>query len=158
MALADFTADVQRIAEAEVFGVARPEADGRVHFVTRHRAGITAHLFPGELLPSLLRPGDARRSDAMEREGFSRASLSFVAPLSEHPEAAHPIVSRLLTYGVAALAVVPLRGVDGFFWVGRGGVDPLPAAQADALAELAGRVSAALQAPEPAAARLDRLA
>ena len=60
MVLSDLVPAVRAIADIEAFGVilARPERQAQL--VTRHRAGVAAHLLPLERLPSALVPWPAR--------------------------------------------------------------------------------------------------
>src|SRR6185436_10167136 len=91
----------------------RPERQAQL--VTRHRAGVAAHLLPLERLPSALVP--------------STGTNTVITPLQEHPEASHPVFERLLRYGIDCLLVTALPGDAGLFWAGKRGVPCFSAAQ-----------------------------
>ena len=44
--LSDFVPDVRAIADVEAFGVVLDRPEQRAQLVTRHRAGVAAHLRP----------------------------------------------------------------------------------------------------------------
>src|SRR3954466_3127260 len=141
--LSDFVPDVRAIADVEAFGVVLDRPGQRAQLVTRHRAGVAAHLLPADRLPPALRPGAA-------------AVRSF-APLCEEVDAAHPMMQRLLGYGIECLLVQPLPGMAGLFWTGKVGAPPFDDAQVAAFAALASRLVAAMHVVEPPAQRLARL-
>jgi two-component system response regulator AtoC len=143
LVLSDFVADVQAIADVEAFGVVLEQPGQHAQLVTRHRAGVAAHLLPLDRLPRALRPGDAQ--------------IRSVAPLYEDPEIAHPMIERLLGYGIDCLVVMPLPDVPGLFWAGKKGDSPFDASHLAGFASIGARLVAAMQADEPRDVRLARL-
>src|SRR5829696_5800788 len=103
--LSEFVPDVHAIADVEAFGVVLDQPDGHAHLVTRHRAGVAAHLLPLEHLPPVLRPQDV--------------AVRSITPLCEQSDVANPLIERLVGYGIDCLSVLPLPGVDGLFWAGK---------------------------------------
>src|SRR6185312_10624354 len=81
-----------------------------------------------------------------------------IAPLAQHAEAFHPVIERLVGYGIECLVIVPLPAGAGIFWAGKREADRFRDAQVAAFEALAARVAGGLQAPEPRDARLARLA
>jgi len=143
MVLSNFTADVGAIVDAEAFGIVLAKPDDRAKLVTRHRAGVNAHLVPlGRLIWPIL-PGIE--------------SASVLTALSSHRDAAHPVFERLLRYRIDALLVVPLPGGLGSLWIGVGDAQPFAPAAVAAVERLAARISAAAAAPEARDERLARL-
>jgi transcriptional regulator with GAF, ATPase, and Fis domain len=143
MTLSDFGGDVRAIADAEAFGVMLNAPGGRARLVTRHRAGVAAHLLPCDRLPAVLNP--------------SIAALTIITPLSSHGEASHPVVDRLLKYGIDCVAVMPLPGNLGVFWTGKRDASPFSHQQLAPLESLAARVAASILEPETRERRLARL-
>jgi len=144
MVLSDFTADAGAIAGVEAFGVVLARPPAQAEMVTRHRAGVAAHLLPADRLPAALQP--------------SVSETAVIAPLAQHAEAFHPVIERLVGYGIECLVIVPLPAGAGIFWAGKREADRFRDAQVAAFEALAARVAGGLQAPEPRDARLARLA
>ena len=69
-------------------------AGRQAQLVTRHRAGVAAHLLPIDRLPAVLDP--------------PVGAATVITPLPAHPEASHPVFDRLLRYGIDCLLVMPL--------------------------------------------------
>jgi len=143
MLLSDFGDDVRAIVDVEAYGIVLAKPDQRAKLVTRHRAGVNAHLVPVERLIWPLLP-------ALE-------AASAVTSLSQHPEA-HPVFERLRRYRIDALLVVPLPDQIGVLWTGVKGADPFTNAKIGAFQALTARIAAAIRDPEPRDARLSRLA
>src|SRR6185295_12677183 len=143
MVLSDFVPAVRAIADIEAFGVVLSRPDRQAQLVTRHRTGVAAHLMPLALLPSTLTP--------------SAGAATVIAPLGENPEKSHPVVDRLLHYGIDCLLVMPLPDGQGLFWAGQRDA-PFAAAQIAAFERLAAQVAEAMRADEPRDVRLARLA
>ena len=144
MVLSDFTAEAGAIAGVEAFGVVLARPAAQAELVTRHRVGVAAHLLPADSLPAALAP--------------TVSEAGVVAPLSGHAEASHPVIERLLGYGIECLVVVPLPAGAGVFWAGKRGVERFTDAQVVAFEALAARVAAGLHEAEPRDARVARLA
>ena len=108
MVLSDFSPDVGAIADIEAFGVVLARPEGLAQLVTRHRAGVAAHLLPVDRLPAVLvavgpaHGGHARRCRT-------------------HAEAVASRVERLVGYGIDCLLVTPLPDGAGLFWAGKAG-------------------------------------
>jgi transcriptional regulator with GAF, ATPase, and Fis domain len=143
MTLSDFSRDVGAIVDAEGFGVMLDAPGQRAQLVTRYRAGVLGHLFPLDRLPAVLNP--------------SIGALRIITPLSSHDEASHPIVDRLLKFGIDCLVVMPLPGGLGVFWTGKREPSPFTDQQVAALENLVVRVAAAIREPESRDARVARL-
>jgi transcriptional regulator with GAF, ATPase, and Fis domain len=144
MVVSDFRPEVGAIADVEAFGVVLARPDGQARLVTRHRAGVAAHLLAADRLPASFAPHATTRG--------------LVAPLQAHADASHPFVQRLLGYGIDCLFVAPLPDGAGLFWAGVRSGSSFSGAQAAALETLAARVGATLGEPEPREVRLSRLA
>ena len=144
MVLSDFVPDLRAIADIEAFGVVLDRPGRQAQLVTRHRAGVAAHLLPIERLPSALTPPGS--------------STKVIAPLQQHPDASHPVFDRLLRYGIDCLLVMALPGGAGLFWTGKRGVPCFSDTQMAALEPLVMRLASALHEREPRDVRLTRLA
>src|SRR6185295_8147344 len=144
MFLSDYVAAVRAIADVEAFGVVLGRPEERAQLVTRHRAGVAAHLLPLESLPAALRSVTVART--------------VITPLQDETEASHPMFDRLMGYGIECLLLTPLPDRQGLFWTGKHGVEPFADTEIAAFESLAAGVAAAIEEPEPRAARLARLA
>jgi transcriptional regulator with GAF, ATPase, and Fis domain len=144
MVLSDLVPAVGAIADVEAFGVILGRPEGRAQLVTRHRAGVAAHLLPLERLPSALSP--------------SASTTTIITPLQDHPEASHPVFERLLRYGIDCLLVTALPDGAGLFWAGKRDAACFSDTQMAAFEPLVMRLATALHEREPREARLARLA
>jgi transcriptional regulator with GAF, ATPase, and Fis domain len=144
MVLSDFDRDVRAIADVEMFGIVTGAPEDRARMITRLRAGASAHLLPLARLWTVLAP--------------PLSAATIVTPLSSRDDTSHPIVHRLLKYGVDCVLTIPFPGDVGLFWTGKRGVEPFAGAQVAGFEQIAARVAAAVREPDPLDARLDRLA
>ena len=144
MVLSDFVSAVRAIADVEAFGVVLGRPERQAQLVTRHRAGVAAHLLPLDRVPPALAP--------------SAAATVVITPLQEHSEASHPVFDRLLRYGIDCLLVMALPGGAGLFWTGKRGTACFSDAQIALFGPLVMRLATALHDHEPRDARLARLA
>ena len=76
MVLSDFVPDVRAIADVEAFGVVLARPERQAQLVTRHRAGVAAHLLPIERLPSALTPPASTDDGHHAAAGASRGIAS----------------------------------------------------------------------------------
>jgi transcriptional regulator with GAF, ATPase, and Fis domain len=144
LVLSDFVPAVRASVDVEAFGVVLARPDRQTELVTRHRAGVAAHLLPADRLPlALARTGGA---------------TTIITPLHEHHEAAHPLFDRLVRYGIDCLLVMPLPGGEGLFWTGKRGAMPFTDREVAAFAAVTDDLVAAMREPEPPDTRLARLA
>jgi transcriptional regulator with GAF, ATPase, and Fis domain len=144
MFLSDFVPAVRAVADVEAFGVVLGRPERQAQLVTRHRAGVAAHLLPIERLPSALTP--------------SVGTTAVMTPLPKHPDASHPVFERLMRYGIDCLLVMALPDGAGLFWTGKAGESPFSDTQMAAFEPLVARLAASLRDIEPRDVRLARLA
>ncbi|HJZ73080.1 MAG TPA: sigma 54-interacting transcriptional regulator, partial [Vicinamibacterales bacterium] len=144
MVLSDLVPAVRDIADVEAFGAVLWRPDSQAQLLTRHRAGVAAHLLAVADLPSMLAPR------------VHPATSMMAVPGTLDP--AHPFIARLVDYGIEWLLVIPVPPGEGFWWGGLRGAAAFAPAQIAAFERLVAGTAAAQSARvEPPEVRLERL-
>jgi transcriptional regulator with GAF, ATPase, and Fis domain len=144
MVLSDFAPAVMAIADVEAFGAVLWRPQAMAQMVTKHRIGVAAHLLPvGELPPPL---------------ASSPGRSSIVARVPGEMDPAHPLVARLIDYGIDWLVVVAVPQTAGLWWAGIAGEAGFTAAQVAAFEQRVALIARMQdQNLEPPEIRLSRL-